>query len=131
MLTGMYKMGDMAVLAGYGQISDLGGNSGDAGQATVMTLGGKMKSGMNTFKLQYTTAESDVSKSDSSIIAVGVDHALTKKTAVYAVYAAISNGDAGSSAFTNSGHDSTVGASTGGATVEDSSGFSLGMIHKF
>lgn len=131
MLTGAYKMGSATVLAGYGQISDLGGNSGDAGQATMWTVGGKMKSGMNTFKLQYTTAETDVTDSDSAILALGVDHKLGKKTSVYAVYAAISNGDAGGAAFTNTGHDSTVGASTGGATVEDSSGFSLGMIHKF
>ena len=127
MLTGMYKMGDMAFLAGYGQISDLDGDKGDAGQATIMTLGGKMKSGMNTFKLQYTTAESDVSKTASTMIALGVDHKLGKKTSVYAVYAGISNDDAAGAGFTNSGHDGTV-AAVGG---EDSTGLSLGMIHKF
>jgi len=126
-ITGMYKMGDMAFLAGYGQVSDLDGDSGDAGQVTAYTLGGKMKSGMNTFKLQYTMAETDVSKTASTLIAVGVDHALSKKTSVYAVYAGITNDDNAGAGFTNTGHDGTVAAVSG----KDSTGLSLGMIHKF
>jgi predicted porin len=61
------------------------------------------------------------------LIALGVDHKLAKNTSVYAVYAGISNDDAAGSGFTNSGHDGTVAAVTG----EDSTGISLGMIHKF
>jgi len=128
-ITGMYKMGDMAFLAGYGMISDAGGDSGDAGQGTAYTLGAKMKSGMNTFKLQYTSAESDVSKTASTILAVGVDHKLSKKTSVYAVYASISNDDLVNANFNSGGgHDSTYNDAANG---DDSSGFSLGMIHKF
>jgi predicted porin len=127
MITGMYKMGDMAFLAGYGQMSDVDGNKGDGGQLTGYTLGGKMKSGMNTFKLQYSAAESDVSKSASTLLALGVDHKLGKMTSVYAVYAAITNDDAAAAGFTNSGHDATVAA----VAAKDASGISLGMIHKF
>jgi predicted porin len=126
-LTGAYKMGDMTFLAGYAQMSDVDGDKGDDGQLAGYTLGAKAKSGMNTFKLQYTSAESDATDSASTILALGVDHSLSKKTKVYAVYAAISNDAAANAGFTKSGHDSTVAAVLG----EDSSGFSFGMIHKF
>jgi len=126
-LTGAYKMGDMKFLAGYGQISDLAGDKGNAGQVTFYTLGGAFKSGMNTFKLQYTSADTDVTDSASTLLALGVDHNFSKKTKVYAAYASISNDANAKSGFTSSGHDSTVAALQG----KDSSGFSLGMIHKF
>ena len=129
MITGAYKMGNMAVLAGYGMISDADGDKGDLGQATVMTLGGKMKSGMNTFKLQYTASETDLSDTASTVLAVGVDRKLGKKTSVYAVYASISNDDLVANTFnTGGGHDATTNNAAAG---DDSSGFSLGMIHKF
>ena len=129
MISGMYKMGDMAFLAGYGMVSDGDGDKGDAGQATIMTLGGKMKSGMNTFKFQYTTSETDLSDTASTVMALGVDHKLGKKTSVYAVYASISNDDLVGNTFnTGGGHDTTTNNAANG---DDSSGFSLGMIHKF
>lgn len=133
-LTGAYSMGDMTFLAGYGQVSDLDGDTTDVGQVAFYTLGGKFKSGMNSFKLQYTAAETDLSDTASTLIAVGVDHSLSKKTSIYAVYAAISNDANASAGFGNtagtkssSGHDLTVAAVTG----EDSTGISVGMIHKF
>jgi len=126
-LAGTYKMGSIKLAAGYAAISDIGTGSGT--DATAYTLGAAMKSGMNTFKLQYTSMEVDTgSTAESTITAVGVDHKLGKKTSVYAVYATIAN-DAGMSAGFNSsgGHDKTLD----GVSGEDSSGFSLGMIHKF
>ena len=128
-ITGAYKMGNMSFLAGYGMVSDADGDKGDAGQGTFMTLGGKMKSGMNTFKFQYTTSESDVSDTASTVMALGVDHKLGKKTTVYAVYASIANDDLVANTFnTGGGHDGTTNAAANG---DDSSGFSLGMVHKF
>ncbi|MDX2463282.1 MAG: porin, partial [Porticoccus sp.] len=126
-IAGSYKMNNMTFLAGYSDVTDLGGDEGDAGQATSYTVGGKLKAGMNTFKLQYTASETDVDKSEAAIVAVGVDHAFSKKTKVYAVYAGIANDDNRDAGFTNSGHDATVAAAAG----EDATGFSLGMIHKF
>jgi predicted porin len=128
MLTGAYKIDNMTFLAGYADMSDVDGDKGDAGQITGYTLGGKLKSGMNTFKLQYTAGESDVSKTAASLVAVGVDHDFTKNTQLYALYAAIMNDDNVGAGFSGGGHDSTVAA---GVTGEDSSGFSVGMIHKF
>jgi predicted porin len=123
-----YKMNNMKFHAGYGAISDIGGVADTDG--TVMTLAAAMKAGMNTFKLQYTTLEQDVSgtKDDATVTAVGVDHKLGKKTSVYAVYAVIAN-DTNTAYGVDSGggHGSTLG----GIADEDSGGFSLGMIHKF
>jgi predicted porin len=128
MLTGAYKVDNMTFLAGYADMSDVDGNKGDAGQITGYTLGGKMKSGMNTFKLQYTAGESDESKTAASLVAVGVDHDFTKNTQLFAVYATIMNDDNVGAGFSGGGHDGTVSAGIDG---KDSTGFSVGMIHKF
>lgn len=122
-LAGTYKMGSATIAAGYGEITSLDGVDGADGDIT--TLGAAMKSGMNTFKLQYTAT--DLDGDGATITALGVDHKLGAKTTVYAVYAAVSN-DAGiPMGFAGTGHDGTVGNVAG----EDASGFSLGMIHKF
>ena len=129
-LAGSYKMGNMTFLAGYMAISDVTGAAGT--DVTGYTLAGVMKSGMNSFKLQYTGAEVDatgLTDSAASLLSLGVDHKLGKKTSVYAVYAAISNDDNVDFNFSDTGHAGTVGASTTGG--DSPSGISLGMIHKF
>ena len=124
MLTGSYKMGSAAVIAGVGQISSLDGVDGDDGD--IMTLAAKMKSGMNTFKVQYTSTEFDGGDA-ATVTALGVDHKLGKKTTAYAVYAAVAN-DAGMPfGFAGTGHSGTVSNGVG----EDNSGLSVGLIHKF
>ena len=131
-LAGSYKMGNMTFKAGYFAISDIGSGSGT--DATAMTLGAAMKSGKNTFKVQYTMAEVDAdalaSAEELTLLAVGVDHKLGKKTSVYAVYSSIANDDATSAGFNNTGYG-TDGIAIAGSTGEDVSGISLGMIHKF
>jgi predicted porin len=120
-------MGNMTFLAGYMAVSDLDGDKSDAGQVSGFTVGAAFKSGMNNFKLQYTSAESDVSNTASALTAIGVDHSLSKMTKVYVMYAGISNDSGAAAGFGGTGHDSTVAAVAG----KDASGFSLGMIHKF
>jgi predicted porin len=126
-LAASYGMGNMTFLAGYMAVSDLDGDKSDAGQVSGFTVGAAFKSGMNNFKLQYTSAESDVSNTASALTAIGVDHSLSKMTKVYVMYAGISNDSGAAAGFGGTGHDSTVAAVAG----KDASGFSLGMIHKF
>jgi predicted porin len=129
-LAGTYSMGSMTFAAGYAAMSDVGGTTADIGQVAAYTLGGAFKSGMNTFKLQYTSAETDVSDTASTILAVGVDHKLGKKTTIYAVYASISNDALMSNSFNSSGgHDKTYNNPS--VAGDDSTGISVGMIHKF
>lgn len=125
-----YKMGNMKFLATYNAVSNVGGNDGV--DANGWGLGAAMKSGMNTFKIAYSSVEIDatgLSDSDATLIAVGADHAFSKKTKVYVVYSQISNADNVDFAFADTGHDGTVAASPVGG--DSPSGFSLGMIHKF
>jgi predicted porin len=124
MLTGAYSMGDATVLAGVGQIESLDGL--DGADVDVYTLGAKMKSGMNTFKIQYTSAELDGGDA-STITALGVDHKLGANTTAYLVYAAVANDDSMGAGFAGTGHAGTVSNVIG----EDASGFSLGLVHKF
>lgn len=130
-LAGTYKMGNMTAAAGYLAIDNLGGDEDVS--VSGFTLGGAMKSGMNTFKIQYTSAEADVdgavgAKLAGTLLAVGVDHKLGKKTTAYAVYAQIDNDADIDFNFSGTGHAGTV---VDGGNGDDPSGFSIGMIHKF
>jgi predicted porin len=132
-IAGSYGMGDMTFLAGYMAVSDLDGFK--SVDVTGYTLAGKFKSGMNTFKLQYTAGEADCdgcsgAKLGGTLTAIGVDHKLSKMTSVYAVYASLSNdADMNFQLANGTGHATTTDMPT---LVGDSpSGFSLGMIHKF
>ena len=127
-IAGSYKMGNMKFLATYGTISDAGGLSADSSQLTGWSLGASMKSGMNTFKIQYVSSDTDADDTDATQISVGADHAFSKKTKAYVVYSSISTGDARSDGFASTGHGGTV---ANGAVGESSTGLSVGMIHKF
>ena len=86
--------------------------------------------GKETIKLSYGVAadgKNPATKSGATMAAVGVDHAFSKRTTVYVLYAAVKN-DA----------DATYGIGTGGAggayvpgAGEDPSVFSMGINHSF
>jgi predicted porin len=130
-VTAAYKMGDMGFRALWQSESDMKGVKGSDGD--TMGVGAYFKSGMNKFKLQYTTRSNDVAsgapKDDGTMIALGVDHKMGKKTSVYAVYATMSNDDGSNFGLGGSGHDKNSRPAP--AATEDYSGFSIGMIHKF
>jgi len=78
---------------------------------------------------------------DADLWALGIDHAFSKRTSVYALYAEVNNGAANVTTFAGG-----VGAATGSmyglnnganggyapaAAGEDVSGFSVGIVHKF
>ena len=129
-ITAGYDVGAATITALYQQDSDMGGVSGADGD--TMGLGAKFKSGMNTFKLAYTTRSNDVAsgapKDDGTLLALGVDHKLGKMTSVYAVYASMSNESGAAFGLGGSGHDSDKPAASMG---DDYTGISVGMIHKF
>lgn len=130
-VTGAYKMGNMDFRATYQEDTDAKGVADADGE--VIGLGASFKSGMNKFKIQYTDRSNDVAsgadKDDATMISVGVDHKMGKKTTAYAVYAAVDNDDGANFALGGSGHDKN--SRPGNATGEEFSGFSVGMIHKF
>jgi len=132
-VTAGYKMGDMGFRAMWQTEADMGGVDGKDGD--TMGVGAYFKSGMNKFKLQYTTRSNDVAsgaaKDDATMIALGVDHKMSKDTTVYAVYAQMDNDDGANYLLGGSGHDKNGRPQTAIAAGDDPSGFSIGMIHKF
>jgi predicted porin len=94
-------------------------------------LGGSYKVGAaGTIKAQYyTAADVNGAKVDGTLTTVGYDHALSKNTTAYAVYAAAHNNTSAAytTDMTNSGSGSNVGAIPG----KDNSAFSVGIIHNF
>ncbi len=129
-LMGSYNMGNMQFLAGYSMISDVQGSAGS--DYNLFTLGGAMKAGANTFKLQYTSGEVDCTGctgTAATLIAVGADHKFTKNTKAYVAYAAIDNDANMDMSFSDTGHGATVAASPNDG--DSPSGLSLGLIHTF
>ncbi|MDX2504264.1 MAG: porin, partial [Gammaproteobacteria bacterium] len=142
---GSYAFGDFKVLASYVDYdSDSFVKDNDP---SVWTVGGSYKMGNNTIKLQYSDRdESGLNACDgagggvgSGVLScddgsdqwsIGLDHAMSKRTTVYAAYATVDNDDDSarkSWGGTNSGHDGEGNAVRG----EDADVFSVGIIHKF
>jgi predicted porin len=142
-----YNFGDFKVVGLYqresglcvGAITGCATNGTDA-KRTTWGLGGAYKLGANTIKLQYYKA-GDLSNSGlanegdtgANLWAVGVDHALSKRTTVYAVYARTNNDRYAMYSAFGGGHGDNPGSVTPTTTRDskDPSGFSLGVIHSF
>ena len=119
-----YSFGDSRIGGLYEDI-DLGGAGGDV-ENYILNFSHKF--GANTFKIQY--GESDRGAVDADYWGVGIDHAFSKRTKVYAIYAdaeaglRLNSGDNGHGSGNN-------GAGLGGAYAGDVDGFSFGIVHKF
>jgi predicted porin len=123
----------------YTAMSDLNGSSGY--DSTVMGVGGAYTMGKNVIKAQYYTTSNDApapfdSDIDASIIAVGWDYKMSKRTTAYVAYSTTTN-DANVYYCTDAGgHGGEVcgqAAQIEGAQSEtgDPSVISFGMVHKF
>jgi predicted porin len=107
---------------------------------TTWGLGGAYKLGANTIKLQYykagdikNTNIANANQTGANLWAVGVDHALSKRTTVYAVYARTNNDRYAMYSAFGGGHGDNPGSVLPTTTRDskDPSGFSLGVIHSF
>lgn len=85
----------------------------------------------NTVKLDYSKASeiNSVADTGASQLALGFDHKLAKTTSVYALYTALTNGDAINYVLTDAG--STGGAFTGIGNGSKVSALALGVKHAF
>ena len=99
-------------------------NDGDA-----WYLSGAYKMGANTLKAAYTQRGDYTSGSNNGADqwTIGADHAMSKRTSVYALYTEVSNDGTGRNGLGPSTGIAQVSTIAGG----DASGFSLGMVHKF
>jgi len=125
-LAGSYKFGDFKVLGSYTDVSDAMGNDGN--DTYIYTVGGSYSMGNNTIKLQYANRDEYDNFDDTGADqwAIGLDHAMSKRTTLYVEYATLSNDD-------NSASKSwqTMGNSAAAVAGEDTDGFGVGIIHKF
>jgi predicted porin len=97
-------------------------------------IGGSYKVGAaGTIKAQYyvagNVAAAGAASNGGTLTTVGYDHAMSKNTTAYVVYAAAHN-DAGAS-FTTDMQNGGSGANVSAVTGKDNSAFSVGLIHKF
>jgi predicted porin len=130
-----YSFGAAKVVALYQNDNILKAvGTANTGNRDTYGLGGSYKVGAaGTIKAQYYIASdmatNGANKNGGTLTTVGYDHALSKNTTAYAVYAAAHNDTAGSYSvdMSNSGSGSNVSAVTG----KDNSAFSVGIIHKF
>ncbi|MEO1767345.1 porin [Thiobacter aerophilum] len=141
-LAGGYNFGDFKVTALYQRETDLcvgnvatpGNCTKNDGDRTSWGLGGAYKMGANTIKAQYyrTGDTGDVKDTSANMWALGFDHALSKRTTVYAAYAKTNNDNAVRYSAFGGGHgDNPMVGAPGPLNGKDPSGFSLGVIHNF
>lgn len=128
-LAGGYNLGDFKLVALYEQTKDNSAVAGTDDDRKVWGLGGAYKRGSNTLKLQYYKAGQygNVANTDANMWALGVDHAMSKRTTAYVGYARTSNDSGVGYSMSGGGHDDNYGTVSG----KDPSGFQVGLVHKF
>jgi len=128
-LGGGYTMDQFQVNAVYEKISS-SGLVASAADRTAFYLAGKFNVNANdAVKLAYTSAGkvNGVTDTEATQFSLGYDHALSKRTTVYALYSKISNKTASNYTFSQA---TSAGGSNGGLNA-DPSVWSLGMKHAF
>lgn len=108
---------------------------GDAGgvqnaDRDTMGVGASFTAGNNVFKAQYYIADkTDGAAADdgATLMAIGLDHILSKSTTVYVQYAEMDNEIAGGFDLGGNGHGATADPAVG----QDADGLSFGMRYKF
>ncbi|OOZ39501.1 hypothetical protein BOW53_11360 [Solemya pervernicosa gill symbiont] len=84
--------------------------------------------GNNTAKVLYTTVnESSNNLDEASMWAIGLDHAMSKRTSVYGMYASLENDDNSQRSLGGVDHGDILTYNSGA----DQSGFSMGIVHSF
>ena len=128
-LVGGYKFGDAKVVGLWQSASNTTGAAGADDDRDVWGIGGAYAMGAFTFKAQYYGAGDLGSTADSGadMWAIGADYSLSKRTTVYAGYAATSNDDGAAFSVSGGGFGDNMGSVAGDTT----SGFQMGVAHSF
>jgi len=126
-LVGSIKAGAHRWVGFYEAASDVGGVDGR--DNNIIGFGWALTSAPYTFKAQsyFMNAYDNADDTGGSLIAVGIDHAHSKKITSYVTLGMISNDDQASLAIIGVGHDDKIAAMKG----ESNAGLSVGMRIKF
>ena len=135
-LGGGYTMDAFQVNAVYESTSSSFGGVDTAAQKNWYLAGKFNVSASDAVKLAYTRAGKnpqggvlgDVVDSEANQLSLGYDHAMSKRTTVYALYSKLNNGTAAAYGFTGA---ATTGGSVATLQGADPSVWSLGMKHSF
>jgi predicted porin len=130
-IAGGYDFGPGSLSAQYISATN---EAGADTKRTIINVGGKFRvSESDAIKAQFTkagdkTAAGATVADGATMLAVGYDHALSKVTGVYVVYAKVSNNAAGTYSMNGWGHQNQAAAV---AVGDNPSGFSVGLTHNF
>jgi predicted porin len=123
-----FTAGDTKIGLVYESLKDDTADSANSRDAYYLAVSHTL--GKETIKFAYGVAadgKDPATKTGATLAAIGVDHAFSKRTTVYVLYAAVKNNA-----------DATYGIGTGGAggayvpgAGEDPSVFSLGLNQRF
>jgi predicted porin len=117
----------------YEQLSNVDSTAANL-KRSGSTLFGTYTFGMETVKLAYTQVgkwknnAGSAPNSQASLVALGVDHALSKRTTAYAQYTAMNNKSAAAYGLGGGGG---YGDALNGVTNKDPNAFSVGLTHNF
>jgi predicted porin len=129
-LSGSYTFNDIELGLLWETMSDLGGTSG--ADRDSMGFFASYKMGNNKLKLNYVKLDEidNAANTGADMIAIGVNHSMSKTVTLYANYATTSNDpNAAFSIVSNAvGHDGNALAPAAG---KDMTGYTLGTIIKF
>ncbi|HEU5339543.1 MAG TPA: porin, partial [Sulfuricaulis sp.] len=129
-LMGSYTFNNIELGLLMDMMSDLGGVSG--ADRDAMGLFASYKMGNNKLKLNYITIDEldNAPNTGADMIAIGVNHSLSKTVTLYANYATTSNDPNAAFGVTSGavGHDPLVLPAVAG---KDYTGYSIGTILKF
>jgi predicted porin len=121
-LGGSYNLGFMTLMGQY-----IKGDGGASGDVTNFVLGANIPMGAGVFKTSYIKSDGTIgtANADATQFAFGYQHSLSKRTALYAHYARVSN--KGASNYTASGS----GPAAAHAAGKGSTGYEFGINHSF
>ena len=132
-LAGGYAVDQFAVNVIFEKTSDdLGAGGRDAFDHRTWYIGGKFNvSAGDAVKLAYTKMNDvgDANETGARQMSIGYDHAMSKRTTVYALYTRLDNDKSASYSLGFAG--ASTGAVTGVAADSDPSAFAIGVKHTF
>ena len=136
-ITAGYEMGAVEVGALWQSNANEGHNDGK--DRDFWSIGAAFGMGNNTLKAQYAVADehddyATVSGDETGATkwAIGLDHKMSKKTKLYAIYSSLDNDDGQNVSLTNNTGHGDAGPNAGSIVAgSDPSAFSVGMVHKF
>jgi predicted porin len=124
-----YNLGFMTLMGQY-ITADVSGGTSNGTETVNYLIGANIKAGaQGTFKVSYVKSDGDgptaaLKTRDATQLAVGYQHALSKRSSVYAHYSRISN--KGGASYTASS-----GGPAGHVAGKGSTGFEFGVNHSF